>query len=422
MQEVEQACTLLVQARQIRIIAHATADAICASAILASVLNQAQKHYSLSFFSFCTDVSIPDVRMYDCVIFLDVVPPQKFQVQKNVLILTHRAVSESKLNSASACVLAPGRLGLKYGEIATSGITHLICERFNTTSHPHLALLGAFAEGQETRAGFVGSNLKFLTEACAAHTLTQTEGLRLPGKEKPLSKVLEWCIDPYLSGLFGSEHACEAFLHQLEIHTKHEEDWRRLADLTPEEIERLYSALQALLPDYQLKGPCILYKGHDYRDLTEVLTACASLNRCYLGLGFCLEDTQSTDRALLLCSEYHRTVLDALTFARKQHISQHDYTLVPVQQQIPLTLLAKISHILSLERKNTVLCIGNDGTQVLLAVSGPDVAIIHSLCLTLKDLTLISESAALAPFAKEPELITYIEQLLRKVSMEETVH
>src|SRR3989338_5233868 len=100
MQGVEQACTLLVQARQIRIIAHATADAICASAILASALNRAQKSYTLSFFSFYSEHTNLDLTPCDLIIFLDFVPPKSFQAQKNELILTHRAINESRLHEA----------------------------------------------------------------------------------------------------------------------------------------------------------------------------------------------------------------------------------------------------------------------------------------------------------------------------------
>ena len=92
-------------------------------------------------------------------------------------------------------------------EVSGSGVTYLFAKSLNKANidFAYIAIIGAIGDMQEDR-GFETLNSRILEDAKKTGKMKVITGIRVFGAQtKPLHKVLEYCTDPFIPGVSGSE-------------------------------------------------------------------------------------------------------------------------------------------------------------------------------------------------------------------------
>ncbi len=319
----------------IRLVSHLDADGICAAAIMVKALNTDNRKYSLSIVQQLTEEVMQGLSKepYNYFVFTDLGSGQlssikKMFVGKQVLILDHHQPEKIKLTNNIVHV-NPHLFGIDGGkEICGSGVVYLFARSLNKKIDDlaHIAIIGAIGDIQEGGDGFLQLNKEILSNAVKKKKIKVIKGLRIFGAQtRPLHKVLEYCTDPYIPGVSGSESGAIQFLQQIGVPVKNGKEWRKLVHLDEEEIKKLVSGiimrrLKEDSPEDVLGNVYILNdekKESPFRDAKEfstLLNACGRLDKASLGIGACLGDKKTKERAIKNLRGYKREIINAINW------------------------------------------------------------------------------------------------------------
>jgi len=131
-------------------------------------------------------------------------------------------------------------------ELSGSGMAYLFARALSEENKvlAPLAMVGAVGDMQDGQGEFLGINKIIAQEGMREKFIRVEKDLRIFGRQtRPLYKALEYTTEPFLPGLTGSESSCIAFLEELGIPIKKEDDFTMLADLDGDEKKRLANAL-----------------------------------------------------------------------------------------------------------------------------------------------------------------------------------
>ncbi len=311
----------------IRLVSHLDADGICAAAIMIKALNTDNRKYSVSIVQQLTSEVIDGLckEPYNYYIFTDFGSGQlsfikeKF-VGKQVFILDHHVPERVKL-PGNIIQVNPHLFGIDGGkEISGSGVVYLFVKSLNKKVEDlcHIAIIGAIGDMQDGKEGFSKLNCEILDCAVNKKKVKVIKGLRIFGAQtRPLYKVLEYCTDPYIPGVSGSESGAIQFLQQIGVQPKNGSEWRKIVHLDEEEIKKLVSGiilrrLKEDSPEDVLGNVYILNdeeKESPFRDAKEfstLLNACGRLEKASLGIGACLGDVKNKEMAVKSLNGYKR--------------------------------------------------------------------------------------------------------------------
>jgi RecJ-like exonuclease len=206
-----------------------------------------------------------------------------------------------------------------------------------------LAVVGAVGDLQDTKSlKLEGTNRTVLADGKKAHVLQWKKDVRYFGREtRPLFKFLQYANDPIIPNISGKEEACIAFLTELGIPMKDEENWRRWIDLSHAEKSIIASDIVKILVSKgfghemakRLIGEVyILTKeemGTELRDAKEfatLLNSCGRYDKAEIGYRVCLGDRDEwLDRALVLLRGHRRTLVDMLLLIKETGITELDH-------------------------------------------------------------------------------------------------
>ena len=303
----------------IRLVSHLDADGICASSIMVRALNTDNRKYSVSIVSQLTEEVMDGLckEPYNYFIFTDLGSGQlnylkKKFIGKQILILDHHQPEKVKLTS-NIMQVNPHQFGIDGGkEICGAGVVYLFARSLNKKIDDlaHIAIIGAIGDIQEEKGKFLKLNNEILDTAIKKKKIKLLTGLRIFGAQtRPLYKVLEYCTDPYIPGVSGSESGAIQFLQQIGVQAKNGKEWRKIVHLDEDEIKKLVSGiimkrLNEDSPEDVLGNVYILNdekKESPFRDAKEfstLLNACGRLNKASLGIGACLGDKKTKERAI----------------------------------------------------------------------------------------------------------------------------
>jgi len=319
----------------IRLVSHLDADGICAAAIMVRALNTDNRKYSLSIVQQLTEEVIDGLvkEPYNYFVFTDLGSGQlasikKKFVGKQILILDHHQPEKVRLTS-NIVQVNPHLFGIDGGkEISGCGVVYLFARSLNKKidNLAHIAVIGAIGDIQEDGKGFLKLNKEILDIAVKKKKIKVIKGLRIFGAQtRPLHKVLEYCTDPYIPGVSGSESGVIQFLQQIGIQAKNGKEWRKIVHLDDEEIKKLVSGiimrrLGEDSPEDVLGNVYILNdekKESPFRDAKEfstLLNACGRLDKASLGIGACLGDKKTKERAMKNLRGYKREIVNAINW------------------------------------------------------------------------------------------------------------
>ncbi|MCX8147141.1 MAG: DHH family phosphoesterase [Candidatus Woesearchaeota archaeon] len=349
----------------VRLVSHIDADGISAVSIMIRALDRENIRYSVSIVQNLTaDILKAMINeekenngcCYDMYIFTDLGSGIlsdiiKILSGKKVVILDHHEIDplfdadsyskylenkEKRDNEEkdyeSLIFINPLLFGIEGSkEISASGVAYLFAQEIDEKNKDmsHIAVIGAIGDVQEKK-GFSRLNVEILQAAIESGLIKAEKNLRVFGSQtRPIHKILEYSTDPYIPGVTGSESRAIEFLLQLGINPKKGNEWKKLNDLTEEEMKRLIAGVimkrkEENDPDDVIGHHYILTnekEGSPLRDAKEfatLLNAFGRLGKASIGISICLGDEKAKQKALQQQAEYKKEILTALNWYKEK--------------------------------------------------------------------------------------------------------
>jgi RecJ-like exonuclease len=305
---------ILESANFIRIISHYDCDGISSASIMVKAFIRAGKNFHLSFVNQLDEKKIEEAAKDAkergmIVMFLDLGSGFLTEIQKHfndkttAIICDHHQV-KGDIYSKNILHLNPVLYGIE-DNISGSGVTYIVARAMSEKNRDlsELAITGAIGDAQigsiGSDWGLMGLNKEILKDAVAEKKIRVDKGLRLFGRtSRPIHKVLEYSIDPYIPGITGSESASVQFLKEIGIELKENGKWRVLKDLTKEEQKKLATHIiverirgNVDNPDWIFGDVYELLDKNGYSDANEfatILNAFGKQGKANLGVALCL--------------------------------------------------------------------------------------------------------------------------------------
>jgi RecJ-like exonuclease len=446
----------------VRIISHLDCDGICASAILIKALNRDNRKYSISIVQQLSDNILKELKQeeYSYYVFTDLGSGQlsginRFLKNRKVFVLDHHEPED--FTSDDIYHLNPHLFKIDGSkEIAGAGVVYFFTTQLNRKNEDmsHIAIIGAIGDVQE-HTGFLKLNQEILETAINNKKLKVNKGLRMFGSQtRPLHKVLEYSRDINIPGVSGSESGSIQFLQHIGINPKIGNEWKKLSHLTEDEKKRLATAIimkrldeqnpedvfghTYTLPEEQEDSPL-----RDAREFSTLLNACGRLNKASLGIGTCLGNKKTKQKAIQNLHNYRREITKAIKWFNENNdpeniIKEDGFIIINAQDNILSTMIGTLASILAKSGEiadNTYimsLAQSLDGTtKVSLRIAGNKI----SKDIDLRDVmkSIVSKvggeagghaqaAGAIIPTTEEEKFIGIAKNTLRRLAIEEKVN
>ncbi len=356
----------------IRIISHLDADGISACAILIKLLSNDNRRYSTSIIQqLSREFLIQLVKEpYNCYVFTDIGSGfisdiKKLFEGKKVFVFDHHSVE--KVDDYGGVVFVnPHIYGIDGGkEISGAGVVFKFACLVNKSMEEfaHIAIIGAIGDLQEQN-GFLHLNDEILKIAIEKKKIKVCKGLRIfGGQTRPLHKALEYCTDPYIPEVSGSESGAIQFLYQIGIEPKNHNGWKKIVHLSEDEMKKLVTGiimkrLNESKPDDVLGNIYILpheeeeNPTRDAKEFATLLNACGRLGRASYGIGTCLGDKNIKKQAIKSLADYKKELVNALNWYSENKFSDDVYwgnrfVIINAKTNIMSTMIGTLASILS---------------------------------------------------------------------------
>ncbi|PIN86423.1 hypothetical protein COV19_05055 [Candidatus Woesearchaeota archaeon CG10_big_fil_rev_8_21_14_0_10_44_13] len=363
--------------RCIRIVSHLDADGITAASIIINALNRENRCYSISIVQQLNSKTLESLSKedYSCFIFTDLASEYVDEISeklsgKDIFILDHHEVSQEKAEKIkgkdNVVFVNPILFGIDGGkEISGAGVVYLFSKELDERNkeYAYLAVMGAIGDVQEDK-GFKKLNHEILGDAVALEQLEVREGLRVFGSQtRPLHKILEYSNNPYIPGVSGNESMALQFLQEIGINPKKGNDWKRMGDITDNEMKRLVAEIIMRRSGEEKPEDVLGYsytlvnetKGTPFRDgkeFTTLLNACGRLNKASLGIGACLGDKRSKQRAMRALDEYKKHIVTSMNWYRDNQtngniIKGDRFMIINAGESIPSTMIGTVASMIT---------------------------------------------------------------------------
>jgi single-stranded-DNA-specific exonuclease len=386
----------------IRVISHLDSDGICAASILLYAFMHEGRKYSLSIVQQVNELLLLDLHKepYKNYFFTDLGSGQFSKIarilkDKEIFILDHHEL-DSQQKQDNIIHINPHLFGINGSkEISGSGVVYLFCSYLNDKyrTMAYVALIGAIGDVQENQ-GFMKLNNEILDEALKQHKIEVKRGLKFFGQQtRPIHKILEYSADPYIPDVTGSESGAFNFLAELGIHPKHKKAWKRMIDLSDEDMQKLVAGIimkrfdeenpEDILGNvYILSDEKIGSPFKDAKEFSTLLNACGRLNKPSLGIGVCLGDPKLKKKAIQHMNSYKREIVKAMNWY-EQHksddaiIKGDGFIIINAKKDILSTMIGTVASIISkskeFEEGTYIMSLAQDpyhNTKVSLRISG----------------------------------------------------
>jgi len=357
---------------KIRIVSHLDSDGISACSILINALNLENRKYSVSIVQQLNQKIISEISKedYDCFFFTDIGSGKLNDIRsllagKKVFILDHHDPEDVDIDDSIVHV-NPHLFGIDgTQEISGAGVVYFFAKYLNRKNEDmaHIAIIGAIGDVQENN-GFSRLNNEILETAKAKGKIKVIRGLRVFGAQtKPLYKLLQYSTDAYIPGVTGSESNAIQFLQQLGINPKQGNQWKKLVNLTKDEIKKLSAGIIMrrldeekpedifsyvyILCDEEKESPL-----RDAKEFSTLLNACGRLNKASLGIGTCLNDEKIKRKAISNRLKYKKEIVKAMRWYEENKdsediIKKQGMLIINARDNVRATMIGTIASIIS---------------------------------------------------------------------------
>ena len=356
----------------IRVVSHLDADGISACSIMIKLLNNDNRRYSTSIVQQLNRAVISQLAAehYNCFVFTDIGSGVVGDIKellngKKVFILDHHSIEEYK-DTGNIVFVNPHLCGIDGGkEISGAGVVFKFACAVDKSMEDiaHIAIIGALGDLQDQN-GFLRLNDEILKVAIEKGKIKVVKGLRIFGLQtKPLHKALEYCTDPYIPGVSGSESGAIQFLYQIGIEPKNGNNWKKIVHLDEEEMKKLVTGiimkrLDEVNPDDVLGNIYILpheeeeSPTRDAKEFATLLNACGRLGRASLGIGACLGDKRIKQQAIRSLADYKKEIVNALNWYNENKFTDdvfwgNGFVIINAKDKVMSTMIGTLASILS---------------------------------------------------------------------------
>lgn len=444
----------------IRIVSHLDSDGICAAAILIKAFNLENRKYSISIVHNLDETTVRALAAedYKYLFFTDIGSGQlklihKHIKNKRIFILDHHNPELKEIENVVH--VNPHLFGIDGStQVSGAGVVYLFARALNKKleNMAHVAIIGTVGDMQDS-GGLSKLNTMILETAMQKDKIKALKGLRLFGVQtRPLYKVLQYCTNPYIPGVSGSESGAIQFLKQIGVDPKRDGKWTKLVHLKQADIKKLAEGiimrrLEEEKPEnifgsvYILKDEKKESPLRDIKEFSTLLNACGRLNKASLGIGACLGDEKTKRMAVRALAQYRREIVRALKWyeANKNSeniIREKGFIIINTQDQIMPTIVGTLASIISkgneFEDGSLILSMAKmyDGyTKVSMRAAGYNNKV--ELNKVLSEIAQkvgakeagghMHAAGALIPTEKEEQFVKAAKQILRRQVMEESV-
>ncbi len=355
----------------IRVISHLDADGISAGAIMLKLLNLEERKYSVSIVQQLNKALLLQLATepYDIFIFTDIGSGvlsdiKEILKERKVFILDHHGTENPEVGDI--VFVNPHTCGIDGGkEISGAGVVFRFASAVNSAMEDfaHIAIIGAVGDLQEQN-GFLRLNQEILDIAIKNNKIQVKKGLRIFGAQtKPLHKALEYCTDPYIPGVSGSESGAIQFLYQIGIDPKNGSGWKKIVHLDDEDMKKLVTGiimkrLNEAKPDDVLGDVYILpheeeeSPTRDAKEFATLLNACGRLGRASYGIGACLGDKKIKQMAIRSLTDYKKEIVNALSWYNENKFTDDvlwgdGFVIINAKEKVMSTMIGTLASILS---------------------------------------------------------------------------
>jgi len=326
--DLEKFTSQLLEGKEYLIISHHDADGITSCAIMVDFLRAQGKEVVYRCIKQLDSRIVQEIKTldYETLVFTDMGSGQLSILEeydiKDCFIVDHHE-PEKKYERQ----INPHFYGFDGGrDISASGMAYLVARAGGWKHLPHLAIIGAIGDMQESDGRLHSLNRFIMEEAIAQGKLKVKNDLRIFGRQsRPLTQMLTYANEPIIPGLSGNQVECASFIEGLGIELQREDgSWKTYVDLTWEERKKLLSALYIHLLNYNtpefiiqklvgevytLVDEAKYSELRDGKEFATLLNACGRQEECMVGVKVCLgnrNEALSEARRLL---ERHRAQL-----------------------------------------------------------------------------------------------------------------
>ncbi len=356
----------------VRLISHLDADGISACSIMIKLLNNDNRKYSVSTIQQLNRAVLSQLASepYNFFIFTDIGSGAINDIKemlkgKKVFVLDHHSI-EGIDGFEGIVFVNPHTCGIDGGkEISGAGVVFRFACAVDKSMEElaHIAIVGAIGDLQEQN-GFLRLNEEIRKTAVEKGKIMVTKGLRIFGSQtKPLHKALEYCTDPYIPGVSGSESGAIQFLYQIGIEPKNGTEWKKIVHLDNGEMKKLVTGiimkrLNEANPDDVLGNVYILphekeeSPTRDAKEFATLLNACGRLGRASLGIGSCLGDKKIREQAIRSLGDYKKEIVNALNWYNENKFSEDvfwgsRFVVINAKSNVMSTMIGTLASILS---------------------------------------------------------------------------
>lgn len=436
----------------IRLVSHLDADGITAASIMAKALLRENKTYVVSTVHQMSEEVVKNLKNEKCAfyIFTDIgsshVADMELNFGSNFLVIDHHEIDIKFKDHGN--LLNPHCFGIDGGnEVSGAGMAYLFCKALNTKNKDlaHLAIIGALGDSQENH-GFKGINEKILKDAVDSGKIEIKKGLRLFGAySRPVHKVLEYSTDPLIPGITGSESNAIKFLKDLDIEARNSQGWRKIPELSKEEMSRLISGIIMRRsgeenPDDIIGNIYLLQNEDDIilkdaREFCTMLNACGRMDKASIGIGACMGYSKMKKMALFCIEDYRKELVAGLNkYYNKEFdmLEDKNILIINAKKEVRATIIGTIASMISKLNSNnryvlTVARIDDMTSKASLRFSGK---INVDLREVLKDILKgtgdfgghKNAAGAVFPSSFEKEFLERAKAMLSRISLEEQVN
>ncbi|MEM3851757.1 MAG: DHH family phosphoesterase [Methanomassiliicoccales archaeon] len=346
--EARRIANVIRDAEHITIFSHIDADGISAGCIALQTARRLGKEAELRFLKKLDGENIASVRETEGLVWMnDMGSGYLSRLEGKEMIIADHHEPEThiplvvkdgiaSLGDSTIHHLNAHLFGIDGGtEISSSGTAYFIAKGASekNVDLSTLALTGAIGDLQDSRFGrLVGLNRMILQDAVGAGLVSVTKDANFFGKEtRPISRLLEYSVDPPIPGISGNHAAAERLLLALGIdYTRNGEEitWSRLSI---EEKRRVMSFIvQQMIASHISPEKINGIVGENYRlvsssvglsDLKEfatLLNACGRYGKFETAVKLCTESDLSTaEEAKALLESHRKNISSALRLIRE---------------------------------------------------------------------------------------------------------
>ena len=366
---------------RIKLISHLDADGISSAAIIIKTLNRLGRFYSLTILPQLKyeDVEALAREKNNYYLFTDlgsgeICAFKELMKDKKVFILDHHQPQECD-KADNVVHINPHLFGFNgSSEICGAGVSYLFSKAIDkkNVDLARIAILGIIGDVQDPTKGI---NSLILKDAVDSGYIKVIRGLRIFGAQtKPLYKALVQSADFNIPGVTGSESGAVQFLKQLNIEPKIGNKWRRIIDLSHDEIKRLVEGIVMTrfgedVPE-DIIGNVYLFtkekEGSPLKDAKEfatVLNACGRMGKSSYGIGACLGDIRFKKLAVSVLDGYRKEIVNGLKFFEKNKnseyiIEQPGLLVINAKNKVKPTVIGTVCSIIARNtylRNNTII-------------------------------------------------------------------